>query len=271
MLYISSSYVRLSYKTLKVYLAGIQYHSIINGFPVSLSSMHQLFYTLRGVRRLQGSAFTRPPRSPITTRHLHILLEFFRSSFKPFDANMLSAAALTAFFGLLRSSEYLPAHSSTYDPATTLLCSDVFISPDLSFASIHLKCSKTDPFRVGCLVKLWSTKNSLCPVTALHRHMLRHSQGPVFTFQNGSYLNRQIWSSIIQMGLRDITLNTHSFRIGGASSAHAVGVPDSTIQTLGRWSSSAYQVYLRLPDDTVRRSQCLMSQSSFVLRWDPHP
>ena len=47
-------------------------------------------------------------------------------------------------------------------------------------------------------------------------------------------------------GARNI--NTHSFRIGGASAAASAGIPDSQTQILGRWSSDAYRRYLRLSD-----------------------
>ena len=43
----------------------------------------------------------------------------------------------------------------------------------------------------------------------------------------------------------------HSFRIGAASTAAAVGVEDSLIQTLGRWKSSAYLSYVRVPSERL--------------------
>jgi hypothetical protein len=41
----------------------------------------------------------------------------------------------------------------------------------------------------------------------------------------------------------------HSFRIGAATVAHAQGIDDSMIMTLGRWSrkSNAYQRYIKIP------------------------
>lgn len=36
----------------------------------------------------------------------------------------------------------------------------------------------------------------------------------------------------------------HSFRIGAATSAAKAGIEDSTIHMLGRWSSSAFLVYI---------------------------
>lgn len=43
----------------------------------------------------------------------------------------------------------------------------------------------------------------------------------------------------------------HSFRIGTATTAAAVGIEDSLIKTLGRWESSAYQLYVKVPRDRL--------------------
>ncbi|KAH8930079.1 hypothetical protein BT69DRAFT_1180113, partial [Atractiella rhizophila] len=37
----------------------------------------------------------------------------------------------------------------------------------------------------------------------------------------------------------------HSLRSGGATHLAANGIPDSTIQKIGRWSSEAFQIYIR--------------------------
>ena len=57
----------------------------------------------------------------------------------------------------------------------------------------------------------------------------------------------------------------HNFHIGAASSAARVGVPDSLIQTLGRWRSSVFQRYIKTPTATLlsiprRLTQALPNQ-----------
>ena len=45
--------------------------------------------------------------------------------------------------------------------------------------------------------------------------------------------------------------SSHSFRIGAATVAARNGVPDHLIQTMGRWSSNAYQLYIRTPSESL--------------------
>ena len=128
---------------------------------------------------------------------------------------------------------------------------------------VAIRKSKTDPFRNGCSITIWATHTHLCPIQAMERFLSRYSylNGTLFRFSNGWCLSRRRLSECIQAALPDINLNTHSFRIGGASAAAAMGIPDSTIQVLGRWASNAYRTYLRLPNSTLQRTYVEMAHS----------
>lgn len=263
----------LCYRTLKVYLHGVQHHSLMHGYPIQFSNMRFLYYTLRGIRRVQGDVSTRPVRAPITISHLWSMLGFLSaSSFTPFNKAMWRAVILTAFFGLLRVSEFTcPAHN--FDPVRHLSPSDVSFNSASSMMYINIKASKTDPFRSGIIVRLAAIPgNRLCPVAAMKYYLSFRtlSSGPLFIFNQGSFLTRNFVVAFIQISLPYIAnLNTHSFRIGGASAALSAGASDSLIRIMGRWSSDCFRRYLRIQDNSITKFIADMSTANTSKIWNP--
>ena len=75
-------------------------------------------------------------------------------------------------------------------------------------------------------------------------------QAPVFSFQSGRLLTRSAVISLLRdivrlVGLPFHSLKGHTFRVGAASTAAAVGLPDWLIKIMGRWSSDCYRLYIR--------------------------
>ena len=73
--------------------------------------------------------------------------------------------------------------------------------------------------------------------------------GPLFVTEKGMPLTRQIFSSKIdnvltRLHIDPIQYNTHSFRIGAATTAAQACIADSHFKTLGRWKSDAFQRYV---------------------------
>ena len=117
---------------------------------------------------------------------------------------------------------------------------------------IHLKQSKTDPFRHGVDIYLGRTDRDLCPVGALLAFMaVRQAvDGPLFVFANGTPLTRDrlvkaVRRALLQPGVPAAGYSGHSFRIGAATSAAEAGLQDSVVKMLGRWELSAYQRYIQ--------------------------
>jgi len=81
------------------------------------------------------------------------------------------------------------------------------------------------------------------------------SPGPLFLFQNGRPLSRALLTDWLRQTLASANIpsnfSSHSFRIGAATVAARNGVLDHLIQALGRWSSSAYQLYIRTPSESL--------------------
>ena len=190
---------------------------------------------------------------------------------------MFQAATTLAFFGLLRSSEYVSQHRSRYDSRFCLLRQDVWFNYNFSIMYVRIKASKTDPFRSGCIIRVASLPNSvLCPVTLMLDYLRVRSSvpGPLFVLSMDPLqcLVRQDITVLLNRCLPSLTnVNTHSFRIGGASAAAAAGIADSQIRILGRWSSNVYQRYLHLSDDTVRNlCEAVASENEGLVFWDPN-
>ena len=164
-LFVTSLAGRLKYSSIKVYLCGIQYQSIICGFQEKIATMGKLYYVMRGIRRVHSTGCVKQ-RLPITPSHLRDMISFVQNSlFSNYDKAMWKCLILLAFFGLLRVSEYVCPGQRKYDPSINLMPSDVKFCGDIVY--INLKASKTDPFRAGFKVRLVRIGGNLCPVTAL--------------------------------------------------------------------------------------------------------
>ena len=146
----------LCYTTVKTYLSGVRYMHIKLGLgDMRAQHMPQLEYITKGLRKLtsKGSA---SKRLPITPHLMHILRSAWGSLPNRFDAEMLWAASCMCFFGFLRSGEIVVPSSSHYDPNLHLSYGDVCLNDTTSpkFLAVHIKASKTDPFRQGISIYL---------------------------------------------------------------------------------------------------------------------
>ena len=260
----------LQVNTIRIYMSALRFHSIRLGLPCSFQHMARLYYTLRGIKRSDYSS-PRPPRLPITMLHLvniHTRLHQYAASKSEFC--LYWSACTLAFFGLLRVSEYTTQKILEYDYQSNLLRSDVCIIG--STMHVNIKASKTDPFKVGCKLIVGSTHDLVCPVLAM-RLFLRHrrlSVGPLYTFTDGTFLTRNRVARLLLHCFNDPRINTHSFRIGGATALSQAGVSDSLIQSLGRWNSNCFIRYLRPPPQLISEFARRMANTplgSYV--WDP--
>lgn len=82
------------------------------------------------------------------------------------------------------------------------------------------------------------------------------ASGPFFMLRSGrplsrEFLVRKLGEASSSSEVDVSCYSGHSFRIGAATTAASVGIEDSLIKTLGRWESSAYQLYVRVPRDRL--------------------
>ena len=159
----------------------------------------------------------------------------------------------------LRSGEITVPSLKSYDPGYHLSSGDVS-QPTRTRVYVTIKASKTDPFRKGVTICLGRTDNDLCPVAAMSAYLVvrRKSEGasPFFQFSSGAPLTREMLVKRVREALGPSGVSVerysgHSFRIGAATTAAEVGLEDSLIKTLGRWESSAYLLFVRVPREKL--------------------
>ena len=257
---------QISYKTIKVYLAGIRQTHLELGYTDPTSS-EPLRLLIRGVRRLQGES---PHcRLPITIDTLHTLKQNLRcTNLSLCEQHLLRSVFTLAFYGFLRVSDL-----------TGLQWADIsFNTQDIS---VTIRQSKTNLFRKGHSFHITFTGTSACPVKALRQYVAiipRETQhGPLFSAGQFSPLTRTQLSSILRRLLQNAGYNsdlycTHSFRIGAATTAAAAGFPPWLIKTLGRWNSNAYISYIQVPTATLRQVPSILVRSNITGEcptWNP--
>ena len=168
---------------------------------------------------------------------------------------MLWAAFYLGFFGFMRAGEFTSQEGQ--DTQTSLLASDVPIDSHLDpqILTIRLRHSKTDQFGSGRYIHLGRTQDTLCPGTSVLSYMAirPNTTDRLFAFQNGTALTRSKLTShlreaVASIGMEPKGYSGHSFRIGAASTAAALGLNDTLIQRAGRWRSEAFRLYVRTQD-----------------------
>lgn len=264
----------LQASTIKCYMSAIRQLHIARGIgDPGINKMAKLEQVIRGIKLEQAKkGEKKSPRLPITPALLLSIKEVWEREAITRDTAMLWAAALLCFFGFLRSGEVCTPSEKSFDEGSHLTRSDIQVD-DLAnpqSLQIKIKASKTDPFRQGVLVYVGRTNKPLCPVSALLAYMVLRGNkpGPFFTFLDGKPLSRprfvaEIRRALAAAGVDPKPYSGHSFRIGAATIAAGQGVEDATIKMLGRWKSSAYQLYIKTP-----REQLALISEKLVAR--PH-
>ena len=249
---------KVSHLSIKSYLSAIRHTQIALGLPdPSMASMPKLEGVIKGIKGTQArSGSSKKKRLPITPSILNSMRQWEKQE----DHVMLWAAVTLSFFGFFRSGEVTVPSDSAFDPSAHLTFEDVSVDQitDPRVLKVHLKTSKTDPFRKGVDVFVGKTDNELCPVAAMLSFLTQRTAklGFLFQYADGRLLTQprlvdELRKVLSSAGLEAKDYAGHSFRIGAATTVAACGFRESTIQMLGRWSSTAYLTYIKTPRDQL--------------------
>ena len=263
----------LSPQTIKGYLAAVRNTQISLGFPDprDQSSLPILKRVQAGIQRVRSSA---TPSSRLRLPITATILERIRTQLESADTphkELMWAVCCTAFFGFFRLGELLPESRAKINPVASLMWGDVAVDSHEkpTMVRLHLKRSKCDQFGTGADIIVGSTGLPLCPVTAILKYIAVRGPSPGVFFRRSAtqpalkpWFIEQLREVLTAVGLPRQQYAGHSFRIGAATTAAIAGVEDSTIQTLGRWHSSAYLQYIRLPSERLAGISAVLAKNT---------
>ena len=138
----------LRHSTVKAYLSAVRHLQVSQGLgDPQMSSMPRLELVVRGLKREQAGAPSKP-RLPITPAILRQIHNYWKDS-QEWDKVMVGAAMCLCFFGFLRSGEVVVPDDINFDPSQHLSFTDITVDSlsHPTFLAVHIKQSKTDPFR----------------------------------------------------------------------------------------------------------------------------
>jgi len=173
----------------------VQHLHIENGYgDPGISQMAKLELVLRGIKMVQAAKGKGRARQPITLDVLWKLKGVWCDKTPGWDQKMLWAAASICFFGFLRSGEITIPTDSSFDDSRHLTFQDISVDSldDPSKLRVHIKASKTDPFRRGVDVFVGRSGCTLCPVAAMLDYLVVRGSGagPFFVFEDRRPLTR---------------------------------------------------------------------------------
>jgi hypothetical protein len=255
----------VSSATISNYLSGVRNLHIVNGVVCPEIRSERVEMLLKGKKNWEQSVKREAGagrRKPVTPDILRLLkARFSDSDLMLVDKKMVWAVCTALFFGAFRGHEILCKRETVFDPAFTLLCEDVKVRGGVGsgekWLEFKIKAPKEDKAGKVTVVDVYQSVPELCPVRAFERWLEAKPPAtygqPMFRWAGGRPLTAAALNKLLKERLEGYIegaskwFTTHSFRTGAASWLGAVGVEDAEVQALGRWSSRAFEEYLRLP------------------------
>ena len=170
---------------------------------------------------------------------------------------------LICFFGGFRIHKILSKTQTSFDPAFTLLGRDIRVAKlkvkneTISVLQILIKSPKEDRTGKEVIIDVYETKGKFCPVKYFEKWLNSNPPNsktkPAFLKPNGAPFTGKEFNKILKQLLSphiDYSkkrISTHSFRGGMATLLGQIGFTDEQIQAMGRWSSRAFESYLKMP------------------------
>lgn len=256
---------KLKSGTINSYISGMRQLHLLRGMEPPTLRTNLVKFLLRGKKHMddiKDRQSNSVKRLPMTMTMMRLLKEETRA----WDATIMEkllmwAVATLAFHGAFRIHELLCRTEAEFDPDFALLTGDVKIKPGQGdtadrFLEVKLKCPKESKTGKVVVLEVYETKGTLCPVKAFERWESRtvtKNGLPLFRDEHGTpvtgaRMNRWLKNRLKgHVDYKTGKFTSHSFRIGLATTMGTEGFSAADIKEAGRWSSNAYELYMKLP------------------------
>ena len=251
--------------TISSYLAGLRQVHLTNGHVIPEIRSDLVSQILKGQSHLDSISPTpNPTRLPVTPTILRILkYEIRHSSLSKLNKPLLWLLCTLAFHGSFRIIELLSKTKNFFDPDFCLLGRDVNLKSFtlnnslISVITVTVKSPKAGRPNTKDIIDIYPTNTDLCPVKAFISYTKTNPVSdlnlPFFSLDSGTPVTGNHFNKLLKLWLLpylDTTwgyISGHSFRAGIPSILGSLGFSDSDIKLAGRWSSRAFETYLKLP------------------------
>ena len=198
--------------------------------------------TIRGSKKIRADPVHRKP--PLRISHIELAYTHRHQSY---DDLLFATMLSCAFYGCHRIGELtVPNQRSLFD--FRKLVKRATLHFESHRAGYRLPYHKADRFYRGTDV-LFCDQSVANPVTLLQeytsaRDSLHGARPALFICSNGSVPNRSWFESRLH-AMFGKEFGCVSCRAGGATYYASLGLQESILMALGRWSSSAWKIYIR--------------------------
>jgi hypothetical protein len=226
------------------YLSGTR-HFLRDLFPnFDVARAHPLVKTtIRGSKKVRADPVQR--KLPLRPSHLQTFLHAALQT-QSYDDLLFVTILSCGFYACHRVGELVPASGLLFD-WRKLIKRDSLIFTD-GRARYCLPFHKGDPFSHGSDVLL-TPQDVANPVLLLRLYTQlrdrRHgARSPLFLRDNGLHPSRA-WFDKKFFAVLNHSYGGQSVRAGGATFYAGLGISEDVLQAIGRWTSSAWKIYIR--------------------------
>ena len=247
--------------TINLYLAGIRQLHVAKGFPEHKIRSDLVNLIVRGKQHMDAreKGLAKQENPPVTIARMKNLKKCLKNSNLEVEQQLLVWSVCTlACWGALRMGEILSSNESFFDPAYSLLARDIrvgsLVTADGPTGTLHLllKSPKESKLGASVVVDIYETGDALCPLRAFNKWRKKTTSWqedcPAFRQKDGTPLTtRKLNKILASLAGLEGRIKCHDFRRAAASMLASLGFSDDDIKALGRWSSRAFEEYIRLP------------------------